>query len=227
MNIIDNNKYIEFKYILSGCRTILDAYYFADLYIKKNPEMREIIYSMINGKRYDDVLDFRTMRSIISDINECKYQSDANDIIYKKTNDLTQARTFSRMIKYKPIKPPSEKDSINKYIKYNQTNISNAKDDLISKMCPHCDHICKANIMTTYIVCGYHDDHAGYDWKGCARDWCFKCGKRLCKIWDIDKLFMQTNRSHDKECCKNHAKEYAKNYPDEYCQCNNKYVQRH
>ena len=77
MDILDKNKYVEFSHILSGCRTITDAYFFAEIYLKSNPEMGTLIYSMINGKRYDQVLDLKTIKSALEVTNEQKYKEEA------------------------------------------------------------------------------------------------------------------------------------------------------
>ena len=208
---IDNTKYIEFKHILSGCRTISDAHFFAELFLKHNPNMRTIVYSMINGKRYDPILDFRTMKSLTVYMSEC----DGHEEIDKRTNDTTQMQTFIRATKDKTLQ---HNDQIFEFETINH--------NITTKNCPHCDHPCYSCIDTTYIICGYHDTHTGYDWKGCGRDWCFKCGRCLCKTWDSNLLFSPLNRYHDKDCCHKHAIEHNKQYPNEYCQCSSEYVRR-
>ena len=57
----------------------------------------------------------------------------------------------------------------------------------------------------------------GYDLKGCGRDWCFKCEKILCKLWEQDSLFLEMNRYHTKDCCKKHSIKNNKNYEKDYC----------
>ena len=230
MNAICEYKYSQFRNILSGCRSILDAYYFADLYTKHNPEMKSIVYSMVNGKRYEEVLDFKTVQHTIEDINNAQYQENANIVIEKiskNTVDSTQSKTFNRIAKNKPSKPiilVKEDHLPISYIKCKHFDKIN--DNLIEKKCPHCNHDCKVDGKTTYVICGYSDSHSGYDWEGCGKDWCFQCGKILCKQWEMDSLFVKNNRIHNDECCKQHATENNKNYPNDYCQCNNKYVKR-
>jgi len=221
MNIIDNNKYNEFRYILSGCRTILDAYYFANIYIKNNPEMKHIIYSMVCGKKYENVLDYQTMISILEDISHSDCQLEANLIIENnKSDDITQVSVFRRIVKNKPIKTDSD-------IKLSTHTTTYADSiNLEKKTCPHCYHMYKSVRSTSYVICGYEDIRLGYDWKGCMKDWCFKCGKCLCKEWYADKLFMEANRTHNKECCIKHAKLMGKKYPDDYCQCDNISIER-
>lgn len=223
----NNKKYIEFKNILSGCRTILDAFYFGDLYIKRNPEMRGLVYSMINGKRYDDnTTDYKTISNMLISLDKCVYEDDANQLL-KLTSfkhfDKIQTRAFNRIINSKPGKPSKYSNQTSKIITLQLVDKNILPKDSIKstiiKKCPHCNHDCVAKHDDTYVICGYTDDKIGYDHIGCKKDWCFKCEKILCKSWDIDKLYVDKNRSHNEECCKKHAKEYNKNYIDDYCQC--------
>jgi hypothetical protein len=224
MNILDEHKYNEFSNILSGCRTVLDAYHFAEIYIKKNPEMKGLVYSMVNGKRYESIMDFKTVKSVIESLNECQFRDDADEIIElysKKTFDSIQKRSLSKISKNKPSRP------LNYQKHETKLNINtDEKINLVSKMCPHCGHPCTTSVDSTYVICGYIDIRSGYDWKGCGKDWCFKCGKILCKSWDTNQLFLEMNRYHDHECCKNHAKENSRQYPEEYCYCENQNVKR-
>lgn len=227
MNIIDEYKYKELCHILSGCRTILDAHNFVEIYTKKNPEMKKIAYSLTHGKRYESVLDFKSIKNTIESINECNNKDIANNIVNScdKNTDFIQKKCLSRIVKNKASKP------MNQIIKNNSalTNYENLSKKSINKKCPHCNHICIGNIDTTYVICGYPVlGNKPYDYVGCCRDWCFKCEKILCKSWDKDELCLTMNRFHDKECCKKHSLENKlnKKYPDDYCQCKNSYVNR-
>lgn len=214
---IDKNKYDEFKQILSGCRTILDAYYFGEIYNKYNAEMKSLVSSMINGKRYEQVIDLKTMSSTLETLNNCVYREDAEEIIEtKKTLDTTQLRTLMRIAKNKQMRPVN-KPKIDPPVE---------KKICVTKNCPHCSRECKNDINVEYTICGYNDPHVGYDLQGCTKDWCFKCGKMLCKSWGPDELFLPMNRYHNSECCKIHAKENSKQYLEEYCQCSNDNVSR-
>jgi len=213
MNIYDKNKYNEFNTILSGCKTILDAYYFGDIYLKYNPEMRLLINSMINGKKYEHVLSFKSMMSAIHSINNYTYKDEADDLIdiyILKTSDTIQLKTLKKISKNKIIRDVIIDKQYNK----------------INKNCPHCSQISTDTIDKSYTICGYTDEHKGYDWKGCGKDWCFKCGKKLCKSWESDKLFLLLNRYHNDTCCKNDAIKNNKKYEEVYCQCNNENVHR-
>jgi len=236
MNGICDHKYTQFKHILSGCRSILDAYYFADIYVKRNPEMKNIIHSMINGKRYENVLDFRTMKNVLYDISKIQYQDDADkviDMMTKKTTDSTQLKTLSRSAKVKPVRQIQKSDT--EIAQYDPKNIRYVKiktfdyetyADTVTKPCPHCNHNCTASADASYLICGYSDPKMGYDWDGCGCDWCFRCGKLLCKSWENNKLFVDQNCIHNDECCRKHAKEHNNNYPNDYCQCSNDNVKR-
>lgn len=213
MNI--NNKYNEFKNILSGCRTYLDAMYFGDLYGKRNPEMKDIINSMINGKRYDNIMDSQTMIDFMGSINKCIYQDDTEkflDIASSKQFDNAQSKSLKRIANSKQIRNISFKQIKPNIIKLN----------MLSRECPHCQHICIAEPKTKYIICGYSDTKKGFDLEGCGKDWCFKCGKILCKSWNENKLFNESNRTHNSICCKEHSILHNKIYPNDYCMCINR-----
>ena len=219
-NLLDLDKCHAFTYILTGCRTVLDAYYFAEIYSRKNPEMRSLIYSRVNGKRYETILDFKTMMSLIDSVNSCQYKEDAEDIIdlySKKTLDNTQKKTLQRISRNKPSRPYMTKTIVD------QNKIDKIT---ITKNCPHCNHSNTCDVNSCYVICGYVNQRSGYDWKGCGKDWCFKCRKMLCKSWKENQLDVLYNRYHNNECCKSHAKEHNKNYIEEYCQCNTSNVNR-
>lgn len=224
MDILDKNKYVEFSHILSGCRTITDAYFFAEIYIKSNPEMNTLIYSMVNGKRYDQVLDLKTIKSVLENANEQKYKDDAEEYcenFIQKTNDPIQKKTFNRIVKDKPHKPA---DMMKKKVESTCDAIVLAQ--LVTKQCPHCGSGNTCGVDTKYTICGYSNSLTGYDWKGCGKDWCFECGKMLCKSWDTNKLLLQSNRFHGENCCKHHASISNRDYIQNYCQCSNKNVCR-
>ena len=136
MNIIDENKYKELCYILSGCRNILDAHYFVELYTNKNADMKNLAYSIIYGKKYDNVLDFKTMQNCTEILNNCNDFTNENISSYEKhTNaDIIQKKCFSRILKNKiPVnkleKPKTDNRSYLKLqcidLKNEYTNIKN------------------------------------------------------------------------------------------------------
>lgn len=216
--LISNNKYNEVKQIISGCNTIQDAYFFINMYLRKNPEMRNIAVSMVNGKNYGKYVDFETMKNVTSDLNHCEFQEDALEITvknFKSEINQLQMKTFSRITKSKPNRPTKKDVSY-----YNKTNsILTPEPILVTKKCPHCSHECTASENTSYIICGYQNSRSGFDMDGCGCDWCFRCGKKLCKQWYMNTLYLDINRIHNDECCKQHALEHKFVYPDDYCQC--------
>lgn len=208
----DINKYNEFNAILSGCKTIIDAHYFGEIYIKNNPEMRGIIKSMIIGKNYYKSLSLKDMMSIVHTINRYQYHDEIYELTntyMKKTIDNVQLSTIKRISKNKIIRD-SPLDAEKKYV---------------VKSCPHCEHKYSTSQDIKQVICGYDNMKKGYDWKGCNRDWCFTCSKKLCKIWKDDQLFVPQNRKHDEFCCRNNAKDEI-DYLTNYCQCHNEYVNR-
>lgn len=208
--------YKEFSHILSGCDTILDAMSFAATYILYNPSAKDLIHSMVNGKYYYGALDIRTKQGLLRDINRAGSKEEAFGIMRKALDgnvDDVYRRTMYRISNKKASKNNNEVVRPNKSYR-------------ITKPCPHCHYNVMADPNTTYVVCGYSNELLGYDWNGCGRDWCFRCGKILCKKWNDNELFLDTNRFHDGECCKKHAKSNNMQYPDDYCQCTNKYVDR-
>jgi len=199
--IIDTNKYLEFKNVLSGCKSLLDAMRFLDYYIRKYPEMKDIIKSMVDGKKYYPAFDIYTMLNVMNYVNNnIEYREDALEYIktIEKQIDDVQLATFMRIISKKKV-----------YIRRN----------LQTKKCPHCGRETTLPSNTEYVVCGFTNSKEGYDKIGCMSDWCFKCGKMLCKKWGDDQLFVISNRIHNGECCRHHAEIHNKKYPDDYCVC--------
>lgn len=127
-------------------------------------------------------------------------------------------------------KDTAQLNTINKIIKKNEDKIHDTKEynfyrKKIKRNCPHCDKVCVEYNDIPYIICGYSSNR-GFDWKGCSNDWCFLCGKKLCKSWDMDRLYSKTNRFHDERCCKSHSFKTRTNYLTDYCQCDTFYVNR-
>jgi hypothetical protein len=211
---MENNLfYKKIKSISSGCRTLDDA-----LFICNNTNLnkfeKDLTLSIIHSMKYHNILDIKTMLKYINEMNNYKYKEDCYDLInniMQKTNEAVQIKTFQRIANLKPSRP-----------QYVTLKDIRDKNIIMPQKCPHCHHMCYGSDDTSYIICGY--THTGYDWEGCGKDWCFKCGKILCKSWENDQLYLPINRIHDKTCCKKHAKINNKNYLDDYCQCNTNYV---
>jgi len=216
-----NIVYNKFKFILSGCKTIIDAYYFAEIYCNGNNDIKQLVHSMVNGKKYNLVADFRTMKYAINEVASCMYQDEAEQIIEKyreDTCDATQIATLMRIMR--------TKQKQHKQISIKKNNNQPAEIVLCEKICPHCNHKCKSLVTASYVICGYTNSKNGYDWDGCGKDWCFQCGKKLCKSWQGNKLYVESNRCHNGECCRKTANDNNEDYEMEYCMCTNEFVRR-
>jgi hypothetical protein len=227
--------YIIFNNILSGCRTMIDAFYFAEKIIQINQSYRDLLAGMIHNKKYDKIMDMRTIAHTLNELNNVEYREDIDEYINKnmKNNiDTNQINTFLRfgrnkpvknhnIIRDKPYKISLQSNIFNKKQKYNDDVNSN----LITKHCPHCKITTKVNSDAEYIICGYANNNKGYDWDGCGKDWCARCERMLCKTWDKDKLFVNFNRIHNATCCKEYAERNELSY-DKFCQCSNVNVKR-
>jgi hypothetical protein len=219
MNI--NKAYNIFKNILSGCKTMVDAFYFVDIIIKSCPESKELLLGMIYNKKYDKSYDIRSMAHILTQLDLQLYREDIDEFIDKNIKsyvDLLQLNSLIRLSKFKSNKVHEKQNS---HINVTFNNIvDNDKMDLdyVIKKCPHCGIQTKLNNNIEYVICGYINNNKGYDWIGCGKDWCAKCNKMLCKSWDSEQLFITMNRTHDKACCKKFAKENELEY-ELFCEC--------
>jgi hypothetical protein len=223
-NILINNEnltnsYTLYSNVFAGTKTYNDALYLLDK-LELSVSEKNMIISLINSKKVDkfvNKLDFKTLINTIKDINKSKYREEANlkiNTILKNTNDIAQIKTLTRIANILPLKPSSVPLS----------EIITNKIEYEKKKCPHCAKELAYPKNTEYVICGFGEN--SYDWEGCCKDWCFKCGKILCKSWDDDQLFVPFNQIHDSECCKKHSLNNKKKYPKEYCQCINDHVQR-
>ena len=205
MNIY--NAYIIFKNILSGCKTMVDAFYFVDKLIKVYPESRDLLIGMIHNKKYDKSYDIRSMAHILNQLDLQLYREDIDEFIDKNIKshvDLIQLNSLIRLSKFKQIKIHEVQDvQVNVTFNHNHDYDNN----YLTKKCPHCGIQVKIKNNEEYVICGYTDNLKGYDWNGCGKDWCSKCNKMLCKSWEHDQLFITINRNHDKTCCKKYAEE--------------------
>lgn len=181
----------------------LDKYKYLICKATSLEEMKNIYseYLKIDKDYYSD-MESIILKSFISNIHfikkidddifiKCMYSYDKNTLL-SMTDDFAQINIINKF-----------KETINK-----QTSIKN---------CPHCGLVFNNIRGNQYIICGYTGNHKGYDWKGCKRDWCFTCGKKLCKVWDFDELYDEDNRFHD-TCCIKYAK-MNKLSKDDFCSC--------
>lgn len=219
--------YKGFRNVLTGCSTLLDATYFSMKIIEKNPETADLVRSMINGKNYYHSINMSKIRQNLIELDNCVYRDEVEEKIdrfSKESYDPVQQKAFTRIIRLKPTRP----------LKKREEHIYKFKKDVkltyITKSCPHCKRECKALPETNYIICGKDDiNNDGFDWleaDWCGKEWCFSCGKILCRGWMSDMLDIVINKPHDSKCCKEHAKKNNNKYPEDYCQCINEHVKR-
>jgi hypothetical protein len=207
-NSILRGSFTKLKHIIDGCDSMLDAMPLCNTYVYDNPQLRNLITSYMSGHSYRDTIDIKEKQGLLNDIHKCPSKEEAQRTMAKtinKSNDDVYKKTIERMINRKH------------YLKY---DTHNREVNTIAKKCPHCSYILMLPDTVDYVICGYHSNR-GYDWAGCGRDWCFQCGKKLCKNWETDELNLTHNRFHDDICCQKHAKDNNAKYPDEYCHCTN------
>jgi len=209
---IQQNKINEYKNIIINSKTYNDSLQNYES-IKKvcgDKNINKLLDSYINQKRYYKSMDNDKFFLYLNIIDGIYFKNDAEEIltdIKTQTENIAQINTLERLINKKPPKLLSILP----------------ENKIVTKYCPHCNNKATYSSDIIYVVCGY--TVRGYDWKGCGRDWCFQCNKRLCKSWNIDMLYNIYNRKHTIKCCKTNAQKLNLNYKNDYCQCNNKFVQ--
>lgn len=198
------DKYYKYKNLFSGINTKNDI----DFFISRcKSEDLNIIHSIVRSQNYQDIPGITDVYDILDKLKGCKYRQDIENILQdypKYKNDSFQSTIF--------------KDIMDSYPVYVQPIYKNLT--YTAKVCPHCGKNTIAPSDTGYIVCGF--DPQGIDMPNetdCSNDWCFKCGKKLCRNWFTDNLFNDINRIHNDICCKNHANTNKFKYPEEYCMC--------
>ncbi len=92
--------YLQYKNVLSGCRTIYDALYFSQYFIKQYPEHKNLINGMIHGKNYEKITDFRSIIHILNTLNDFTTRSEVDEYIntnIKNNFDYAQINSFIRL----------------------------------------------------------------------------------------------------------------------------------
>ena len=208
----------KYKIYFNGLNNINDINRLTNL-LNLSIEEKNIITNYYNTLYLPKVISIDEFEKILISLNKLKYQEDILENIYKLsllTNDKSQINSLYRLALLKE----------NKLKYFNPTDVkTKTKNFGLNKKCPHCSHENIISPFTSYAICGYNNIQEGYDWQGCGRDWCADCGKKLCKKWNENYLFLEENRNHNSECCETHAKITGSEYID-YCQCFNKYVNR-
>lgn len=193
------------------CDSMTDAKNYSEMLIDKYPEYSNTIESYRDSYNYNESMDLSTKLYSITSLIESNNINNSDTIINNiksKTNDKILLHVLKRL--YSNCK------------KSNRNIESNNNDNTtIVKNCPHCNmtYTRRSSANTTYLICGYTDTKRGYDMKGCGKDWCFKCGKKLCKSWENDHLYLESNRKHDTECCFKKSIMCDEDHNTEYCHC--------
>ena len=209
----------EMKSIFSGCDSTIDAIHMSEYLFSKYPQHKQLIVSYRDSLPYPDHIDLMTKIVSLESVSNAPSKDDALNLkntLSSRSSDIIYLKTLERIVSRKRNKSYTH-DTYNTQYHHIPTVIKN---------CPHCDEPMKMTEDTTYVICGY-PKNKGYDWNGCCCDWCFSCGKMLCKTWENDDLNVEENRYHDDSCCKAHSKRNGYTYPTDYCQCvQNQYVSR-
>lgn len=172
---------------------------------------RQLARSLIYKSRFCRKVpphDFKSYIDYAARINDPVKAQELINEIHNLTEDPAQINTMLRILRKK--------------VPFSDLSFILPKDyraQEIIKKCPHCGTPRVDNANTDYVICGYGDNKRGYDWKGCGHDWCFQCGKKLCKMWNKDKLNIQFNQYHDDRCCRNYALIKGADYDDDFCHC--------
>lgn len=141
----------------------------------------------------------------LDNTSDTKVIIDILNNILKNNNDIVQKNTIIKIIN-------------TKFSQLYSKLTFNSK--LIKKKCPHCNKVTEKLCHETYVICGY--TKKGFDMEGCGNDWCFSCGKKLCKSWYVHNLFIEQNRIHNNHCCKLAAYKRKENHTMLYCTCHRK-----
>ena len=194
----------KYKTIFLSLENIKDINKVSNL-LNLNTDDKIIINNYFNTKNLPRKISYDDFINLINDLNNLKFKEDILEILHKisnKTNDIVQINTIIRIANMKP----------------NKTN-NKFKRFKIKHNCPHCNISNMIDYDTDYAICGYTDVKNGYNWEGCGRDWCTKCGKKLCKKWNENELFIPENRIHNSKCCLLYCNKIDNNYVIDFCQC--------
>lgn len=199
-------KYYKYKHIFSGAQTIEDIQYLRE---KCPKEDYPLIDSLIRTIKIKHKLSFIKMNEILLELKKLKYLEECQ-------------KYLENFPEYKEDK--LQNSVITKILTSKKSNITYIDLPMLDKNCPHCGTINSAPLGTTYIVCGVDsrgitsiNNLNGVNY--CFGDWCFECGKKLCKSWYENELYNSANRKHDSTCCQLHAIKNGFKYPQDYCNC--------
>lgn len=216
------DKYYKYKHIFSCLETKDDV----DILRSKYPvDDYPIIDSIISSITLKPNIGFIATNNLIEKIIKMKYRNEIEKYLLEL--NVTRQTTYSMLgtpdicATHDVLLDPIQQVIFDKIKTRKNYDISYVNALLIEKPCPHCGLMKKAPFGTSYVICGV--DSRGitaidFD-NGCLNDWCFECGKKLCKNWCKDALHNPINREHTSECCSTHAIKNGFTYPDDYCVC--------
>jgi len=144
--------YTSFKYVLSGCRTLYDSLFFAQYYIKANPECTSLINGMIHGKNYEKIYDFRNMMNILNILDKFKTRNEIDEYInnnLRDNYDYAQMNALLRLGRTKMYnKENKEEENTNSII----TLHTHTNDNLINLINPDKEDDGISNILSSSTV---------------------------------------------------------------------------
>jgi hypothetical protein len=213
------NSLEKYKLLFLSLNNIKDINKLCNLLNLSNNE-KIYINNYFNSLNLPKKISYNDFLGILDDLHNLKYKEDVMENLYKLGNKTTDINQINSIIKIGNTKQEKYSNIITNNIKEKNKWFN------IKQNCPHCNITCKIDFESDYAICGYNDTRIGYNWEGCGRDWCTKCGKKLCKKWNENNLFIIENRFHDNECCLKYCKLLGNNYLLDFCQCYNEYVDR-
>lgn len=239
-------KYDMYKHIFSGAMSLDDTLFLRRKCPKEDHSIVDTIirtaypqYSSCNTSKNDTkenqgnttCIGIENMHNIINVLNtftckdECVAYLKKVGVINKCIRydaQLFPVLSVAQLEKTMTICDKIQLDTIGRIVASKQDKYEYIDLPKIGKKCPHCGKMNYALLGTRYIVCGIDMDGIlpinNVD-TSCLNDWCFECGKKLCKNWYSDKLYDIPNRVHTIRCCLDHAMKNGFQYPIDYCQC--------
>ncbi len=135
--------YNKFKYILSGCDNIMDAFIFANIFVKEYPEHKKLLKSMVISKKYDLYTDMKTTISTLEKYDEYQYRNDIEKEIDNMDKNLysdIQLKVFERLSNLKPSLNKKCENTRKVIVLENNTVLDNLIGKNIEDLCIDSDY---------------------------------------------------------------------------------------
>jgi hypothetical protein len=205
--MIQYKYFYEFYHKMFGLNNYADVTYLYNNTHIPNEFEQKLVDSLISQERYKKKIPTDKFMVCLDTVSNIKFKEDAA-LLFEEITELTEDKSQLNAIKRIIAKKPH---SYNKNVQHLH------KPVMVVKECPYCGRN-KTDLSTAdYVICGY--TNRGFDWEGCGHDWCFQCGRKLCKCFNQNQLFLKMNQYHDDRCCKLHSQKTEGGYPEDYCQC--------